>query len=412
MLARMQRPPETESRRHRICDIVQFHSPISGGIRRYVEDKARFYATGEQVDHAVLIPGPANRTWREGNTTWVQMASPRMPGSKSYRLFLSKSGMHRFLESFRPDLIEVADPYQSAWMALAWARRRNVPVVLCYHSDYPRAWHRTVQRYAGRRLAGMAQALIGRYLRKLFTACDGMLVSTRKYERLWGEGFDIPVTRVPFGFDSEVFRPSPGKGLLRRHLPPGRGDARIALYAGRLAREKRVVDVLDAFAVLRSRDPNLELVIVGDGESHEHLRRHASRNGIPVTWLPFVDDRGVLAACYSEAAVFVHAGSCETFGYTVLEAAACGTPSVVCNGSGLEEAALCHPRSRRVTGREPATIAAAIEAVLIQPESLESRWSVYRELCRERSLTTFGNRILEHNRFWIEAAPRKRSALP
>lgn len=394
-----------------MCDIVQFHSPISGGIRRYVGDKARLFASRDDIQHAVLIPGPDNRTWQEGNTTWVQMASPRMPGSRSYRLFLSKQGMHQFLEAFRPDLIEVADPYQSAWMALSWARARQVPLILFYHSDYPRAWHRTVEKYAGRPLAGISQALIGWYLRKLFTACDGLLVSTRKYERLWRDCSCIPVTRIPFGFDAAVFRPDTQQGLLRRHLPEQRRDARVLLYAGRLAREKRVGEVLDAFAILRSRDAGVELVIVGDGESRQRLRDHAAERRIPVTWLPFTDNRDTIAAYYSEASGFVHAGSYETFGYTVLEAAACGTPSAVFTGSGLEEAAQCHPRSRLVARRAPLAMASALQELLNQPETEAARWQVHHALRAERSLARAGERIFEHNRFWLCGKPDAQAAL-
>lgn len=385
----------------RLCDIVQFHSPISGGIRRYVEDKARFFAKRDHIRHAILIPGPVDRTWEEGNTTWVQMASPRMPGSRSYRLFLSKSGMHRFLEAFNPQLIEVADPYQSTWLALSWARPRKVPILLFYHSDYPRAWHRTLNKFVGHRSASLAQQLSGWYLRKLFRACDGVLVSTRKYERLWKENTETPVARIPFGFDATVFHPRTDQGILRSQLPHDRRNKPVLLFAGRLAREKRIGELLEAVAHLQMGKTDAELVIVGDGEDRERLHERAREREVSVTWLPFTENRDTMAAYYAEADALVHAGMHETFGYSVLEAAACGTPSVIFNGSGLEEAAACHPLARIVRRRQPDEMAAAIDRLLNMPNPLRLRWEVHEFLLQERSLERAGDEWLSACRHWI-----------
>jgi alpha-1,6-mannosyltransferase len=385
----------------RLCDIVQFHSPISGGIRRYVGDKARFFSSQENVRHAVLIPGPENRTWKEGKTTWVQLASPRMPGSDSYRLFLSKGGIHRFLEGFGPHLIEVADPYQSTWMALSWARSKRVPVLLFYHSDYPRAWHRTVKKYVGSRPAGLARKMTGWYLGKLLMACNGILVSTRKYERLWKERTQTPVARVPFGFDDNVFYPRPGQGILRDLLPPERRSSPVLLFAGRLAREKRIGDVLEAYAILRRERPDAHLVIVGDGEDRLRLQRKSQDLANPVTWLPFTQCRETMAAYYSEATALVHAGTHETFGYSVLEAAACGTPAVIFNGSGLEEAAHCHPLARVVPHRNPHAMASEMRVILNMINGEEQRWRIHTELAAVRSLHRSGQRWLETIHQWV-----------
>src|SRR6185503_3408463 len=53
--------------------------------------------------------------------------------------------------------------------------------------------------------------------------------------------------------------------------------------------------------------------------------------------MPFVGDAIKLATMLASADLFVHAGDQETFGLSVLEAMACGTPVVARAAEGLAE---------------------------------------------------------------------------
>lgn len=376
----------------RVCDVVQFHSPISGGIRRYIEDKARAYAGAEDIEHAVLIPGPENRSWRTGRTTWVQVASPMIPGSRSYRLLLNRGALRDFLDCFQPRVVEVADPYQTAWMAFGWARRHNAKVVLFYHSDYPRAWHRSIKRFAGGWAAAPVQGLVGGYLLRLLNRADAVFVSTRKFERFWKQRCSAPVLRVPLGVDTVVFRPDERTETLRAGLGLAEGEA-LVFYAGRLAPEKRVPELLEGFAELLAGGVSARLVIAGDGEEREKLQRLAKKRALPVIWRPFLRDRAELAAHYSAADVLAHAGENETFGLSVLEAAACGTPAVVFAGSGLEEAASMHSLGKVVPRRGAAELAEGLRSILSRPISKDQRQIEYLQVAAQASLSACCERL-------------------
>lgn len=363
----------------RICDIVQFHSPISGGIRRYIEDKARYLATCPNVVHAVLIPGPDSRTWWEGRTRWIQIASPRMPGSKSYRLLLDRGGLNRFLNDLRPNVIEVADPYQTAWTALRWARRHGASVALYYHCDAFRSCHHALSKRFGSLAASLVHRVVGTYLHQLHNQADALLVATEKYQRLWQSRISTPVWRIPLGFDEGVFYPRVESRSLRDELGVGENEY-LLIFAGRLAREKKLFELLHGFEHLRRHRRDCHLVIVGDGEEQDALRSHAGLHNLPVHWIGFKRDRAELAVCYSAADAFVHPGTRETYGLSVLEAAACGTPSVVFMGSGLEEASRSHPASRVISHRHPADLADGIHSTLSKQPSFESRWNIHHRL--------------------------------
>ena len=97
------------------------------------------------------------------------------------------------------------------------------------------------------------------------------------------------------------------------------------LSVSRLAREKDVHVVLEAFAGLRGE--GLRLAIVGDGPERERLQQEASRlqiAGRTVFAGELPCDR--LAAVYAAADAFAFASRSETQGLVLVEAMAAGLP--------------------------------------------------------------------------------------
>ena len=377
----------------RVCDIVQFHSPISGGIRRYITDKAMMLRDFPQVSHCVVVPGPEDLRWSVGATEYYQIKSPLIPGSKSYRSFTQPGRIREALNQFKPDLIEVADPYQGAWTAINWAKQRDARVMLFYHSDYPRAWHRTIRKWGPPLAATGFQRLVDRYLRSVFSRANALLVSTEKYERYWRPRLDIPVLRVKLGFDPRKFHPVHDCSWVRDSIGVS-AEQPLILFLGRLAREKRIPLLIEAFGKLKSKRPDAELLIVGDGEEHDSLQNLCKRKGLKVHWLPYSGDVETLASYYSAANVYAHPARHETFGFSVIESLACGTPVVAFHQSGLEEA--CRNSTASVLVREGDIdgFAAGMLQALERGDARHSRLAMHRDLLSAASLDTAITRLL------------------
>jgi len=114
-------------------------------------------------------------------------------------------------------------------------------------------------------------------------------------------------------------------------------DGPTLLYLGRLKRYKRIELVLDAL----ERIPEARLEIAGDGEHRGELEREIARRGLGdrVRLHGHVDERRKRELLTS-AWVNVTASSNEGWCLTVMEAAACGTPSVAIAEGGLRESIL------------------------------------------------------------------------
>ena len=121
------------------------------------------------------------------------------------------------------------------------------------------------------------------------------------------------------------------------------GYARYLLHVGSMRPRKNLDRLVDAFAIVRERHPEmkLHLVLVGDISSGGHaLREKVRAMGLldAVRFPGFVLPHQI-ATLYSAAAAYVLPSLFEGFGLPALEAQACDTPLVCSNSSSLPEVA-------------------------------------------------------------------------
>jgi alpha-1,6-mannosyltransferase len=358
----------------RVIDLVQFHSPISGGVKRFIEDKCRYLETVPGVQHCVVVPGSAHGEDLWANSRVHTIASPRLIGSASYRVLRDRAAIKRIVAQFRPHVIEVGDPYLTAWIGRRVAHELPAKIVGFYHSDYPRAWHRTVGRFCGEWAGARFERGVTAYLRKLYSGMDALVVATPPLEKLWRERGLRHVRRIPLGVDTGRFFPrGAAEAAAAREEWGVPADARVLLFVGRLAREKRIDWLVRVHARMRAADPRLHLVLIGDGEWRERVRGWAAEPGAGVRWRPYLHSGDALAAAYSAADVFVHAGLGETFGLSLLEAQSCGLPAVASVGSGLDDTVLALPGNATVGAEDEGGWAAAVAGALASGVAAETR---------------------------------------
>jgi glycosyltransferase involved in cell wall biosynthesis len=105
------------------------------------------------------------------------------------------------------------------------------------------------------------------------------------------------------------------------------------LYVGRIAREKNVELLLEAWARLDEVRTSGRLVLVGKGPLMPQLQAEAP----PGVELLGQLEGEALATAYASADVFAFPSTTETFGNVLLEAMASGLPSVAARTGGVLE---------------------------------------------------------------------------
>jgi alpha-1,6-mannosyltransferase len=357
----------------KICDLTQFYSPVSGGVRRYIEQKVAYVRrTRPEWEHILVVPGEATASHGDHLSRIYTIASPLVSRTSRYRALLKLHLVEEVLEKEKPDIIEAGDPYQLAWKAIASGRGLDIPVVGFYHSHFPEAYIRSVAKFFGQIAISIAEDMSRRYVRTLYNCLERTFVPSPTLAALLREWGVERVESIDLGVDADVFQPNgaPSAALRRELKIPAR--RRLLLYVGRLALEKNVRTLFDAFEMLHQKAPHrYHLLAVGDGALRPALVRLQEQTQC-VTWLQYCREPAELASLYRTSDLFVHPGIQETFGLVTLESQACGTPVIGIRGSYMDR--IIFPNQRHwACENTPASLAEAIEAKFSE-DLRESGW--------------------------------------
>jgi len=383
----------------KICDLTQFYSPLSGGVKRYVHEKADYIRNGTNDEHLLIVPGEKTERIDGERSRVYSIRSPLISRSARYRALLDLRAVGEILERERPDIIESSDPYQVGWKAIAFGKSGRIPVVAFYHSHFPEAYLRGASKLLGHRAGKSLMSAAQRYVRKMYNRFEATLVPSQPLAQIL-EGWGVRNTRlVPLGVNTNNFIPDPDDSVETRKALGIEPGPKLLLYVGRLAPEKNTVTLFAAFEILSKRRPGeFKLLVIGDGSQRQQLRR-VEAGTQSVNWINYCTDPLELAGYYRAADLFVHPGMQETFGLVALESQACGTPIVGIRGSRLDGIIL-HDQESWAEENNPAALANAIEQfsardlkaigrVAAQKAAAEYAWPVvfhrlfciYREVC-------------------------------
>jgi alpha-1,6-mannosyltransferase len=320
----------------KICDLTQFYSPVSGGVKRYVHQKVAYIQAHTEADsHLLVIPGEKDERIEKGRSRVYTVRSPLISKTTRYRALIRLGAVAEILRAEKPDLIESGDPYQMAWQAIASGAELRVPVVGFYHSHFPEAYLRGFARRFGPIATELAMDGARRYVRHLYNRFARTLVPSPalcEVLRSWEVQNACPIN---LGVDLDVFKPGADQAQCRAEFGVPTGKT-LLLYVGRLAPEKNTAVLIESFSLLsRSHPGAFHLLITGDGQQRALLERLVAETGA-VTWLPYCPDSLKLARMYRAADLFVHPGVQETFGLVSLESQASGTPVIGIRGSFMD----------------------------------------------------------------------------
>jgi glycosyltransferase involved in cell wall biosynthesis len=193
---------------------------------------------------------------------------------------------------------------------------------------------------------------------------DGLMASSANIADFTSAFYGVPreaIDVVHCGIDCEVFAPpEPGS---RESRPP------TVLFIGNISAAKGVVTVCDAVLKLRSKYPDIRLLIVGQGDDDMtgslRARAAAAGAGACLEIRPPVTDRSRLPELYQQAHVMASPSNHEGGVANVyIEAMACGCPVVACNTGGAPEAVTDGENGLLVPPKNVEATAAALDRIL------------------------------------------------
>jgi glycosyltransferase involved in cell wall biosynthesis len=251
-----------------------------------------------------------------------------MPTYPSIRLaFPDYLAVLRVVRQFKPDIIHCATEFTIGRLGQMAARATQTPLVTSYHTDFGKYVHAYGFPLVGSQVTSYITRFHKRAQRTYTPSrpAQGDLYNMGiKHAEVWG-----------CGVDTDVFHPGRKTAELRAKLALS-PDTFLFVHVGRLAREKSVHVMLDAYRTVRERLPGrrLHFVIAGTGPCEADLRRQAPEG---VTFIGHLDRQTALPALYASSDAFLFSSLTETLGLVVLEAMSSGLPVIAAPAGGVAD---------------------------------------------------------------------------
>jgi len=218
--------------------------------------------------------------------------------------------LRRQWQEQRPAVVHVATEGPLGWAAMRAARSLEIPVTTTFHTNF--------HRYCTHYRLGWLRGAVTRHLRDFHNQAACTMVPNALLRRSLQEDGYRNVVELGRGIDTRLFHPARRSAQLRASWGAEARDL-VVLYVGRLAPEKNLSTVVDAFRQIERRDARARMVWVGDGPELDKLRRQHPRH-----LYAGMRTGAELAQHYASADMFLFPSLTETYGNVVPEAMASG----------------------------------------------------------------------------------------
>jgi glycosyltransferase involved in cell wall biosynthesis len=372
----------------RIALFPSAYAPAVGGVEELTARLARHLVEGGDEVEVWTIRHPASLYPREEidevTVRRFDLPLPRLGVGSLLSLPLGRRRALRSLATaaaeFRPDLVHVQCFSANGVYAARFARQHDVPLVVSLQGETVMDDHDIYERSLTLRVA----------LRRALRSAGAVTACSR---------FVLTDAEERFGLRAGAGRVIPNGVELDEAIAPRRFELpfeRFVLGLGRVVAKKGFDLLLDAFMLIASEQPELGLVIGGDGPQRAALLRRAAEAGLEHrVVLTGTLGRPEVEWAMASAEVFVLPSRIEPFGIVVLEALRAGCPAIVSPHGGATEIVRDGVDGLVADPDKPGELARALNRVL-GDASLAAR---LREAGRARS-AAFG---------WEEIAGRYRA---
>jgi glycosyltransferase involved in cell wall biosynthesis len=265
--------------------------------------------------------------------------------------FVTVVKLYRLMRRERPHVVHTHTA-KAGFVGRIAARLAGVPVVL--HTFHGHVFHGYFSP-AKTQLFLLIERLGARLSTRIITISPRLREEIAQFGVTGSERIEV----IPLGFELEMFASQPrGAGDFRRSLGLP-AAATLVGAVGRLVPVKNIPLLLEAVALARWEDPDIHVVLVGDGALREELEVEAEALGLGQAVI-FTGWRHDLASVYADLDAVVISSHNEGTPASLIEAMATGCPVVSTRVGGVPDLIADGETGRLVPPGEREALAAAL----------------------------------------------------
>lgn len=375
----------------RILMITDVYFPRINGVSTSIQI---FREELLQRGHQVTLIAPAYASETDDETGIIRIPARTVLFDPEDRMMRGNRiiAMLPMLRQQKFDLVHIQTPFIAHHIGVRLARALGIPCIETYHTFFeeylfhyvpfvPKKWMRALARY---------------FTRRQCNAVDSVIVpSTAMRDVLQRYGVTRPVQIIPTGMELQKFTGCNGPAFRQKyHIDAGRPTL---VHIGRVAHEKNIGFLLHMLAELRKHQPDILLIIAGEGPALKTLQRQSAQLGLKsnVLFVGYLSRKDRLLDCYCAGDVFVFASRTETQGLVLLEAMALGVPVVSTSVMGTRD--ILEPRrGALIAPEDPRQFADTVHRLLDNHFLRKRLGKEAREYVREWSAPIMVERLLAY----------------
>jgi len=312
-----------------ICDSLAM---LARGLARRGHQVA-FYVPNYGInDYRIANLGPRDDEWGE-KIQIIRLATvPFNAGTNQGRAVIPTGLRWLKVRRFQPDIIYANGFTFTGLEALLAAKILRVPLLGTNHTAITE-----FLQYSPIKGSWLKKFSLG-YVAWFYNRCDFVTAPSQSViDEMTEVGFKRPSQPISNPVDTKLFEPvdQEKKRELKKKF---NFSEQTVLYAGRLAEEKHIDEVIRAIALVKKTFFDVSLAIAGHGIAEASLKKLIKELNVEshVKFLGTLD-LPTLAQVYQASDVFAIMSTSETQSLTLMQALATGTPAIGANSRALPE---------------------------------------------------------------------------
>lgn len=343
----------------RIGMFTDCYRPAVNGVVTSIESTIEYLRSR---GHDVYLFAPQSGIDMDGGHKELRFSAFTFPFHREQRVAVPFP-WDRFQEIGRLqlDIIHVHTPFAVGLMGRYWSDKKKIPLIYTHHTHFEEYVHYIPLPKK------VLKHLAVEWPKNFCQKCRAVIAPSKAIKKvLETYGITKPVYVWPSPIDLSCYQKGDKEDVFRK-FPEWKKKFRL-LYVGRLGKEKGLDFLLKALRILKDKDVNAGLLIVGDGPYRGAVLDLVQQYNLQdYVWFAGRVMRERVCNYYAASELFVFSSVTETQGLVVAEALAAGCPVVAVDAPGVNEA-FSNGNGGALTPPEPALFAEEVASLLNNQE--------------------------------------------